>query len=223
MPSFSIATQVGILRALFQGLPLPQVSVLYAALHHGNPGEAGTQATNETAYDNYVRMAVPCSPGSWLVSPGDPAQAQNIQSIIFPTCGASGDVLTFWSLGYARAGPGGLITSGPIGATAAYGFSADANDSFFVPLLPPGLAPGQPVILYQFGPGMLLPGGFVEGQLYYVATVGAQALTLSTAPGGAPIGPGTPGTGLLLPVAPLVVSGGVSPTFPPNGLFTFSD
>jgi hypothetical protein len=223
MPSFSLATQVGILRALFQGVPLSQVSALYAALHSGNPGEAGTQSTNETAYDNYARVAVPCSPGSWIISPGDPPQSQNLQSIQFPACGAIGDTLTFWSIGYAPSGPGPIVTSGPIGATAAYGFTADVNSAFFVPLLPPGLVPGQPVILYQFGPGMLLPGGFIEGQLYYVAVATGQDLVLAAAPGGAVVNAGTPGSGVLLPVRPLVVSLSVAPTFPPNSLFTFSD
>jgi hypothetical protein len=223
MPSFSLATQISLLQLLFQGAALPPLKQLYIALHNANPGEAGTQSTNETSYSNYARVAVPCSPGSWLVASGDPPQAQNLQSIIFPACGATGDTLSFWSAGVAASGSGQIVTSGPVGATAAYGFSADVMDNFFVPLLPAGYVVGQPVILYQFGPGMLLPGGFVEGQVYYIASISQQDVLLSATPGGHNLGGSTAGTGLFLPVSPLIVVSGMSPTFPPNSLLTFSD
>lgn len=226
MPSFAFATQTAILGALFQGVPLPRVNVLYVALHNANPGEQGTQATNETAYDNYVRTAVPCSPGSWAVSQNDPAQAQNVQAISFPACGAAGDTLTFWSLGYAASGPGGLITSGPIGPGTAYGFTAisSAPGSLYVPLLPLGMVVNQTVMVYQFGPGMLLPGGIAEGQVCYVGTVSGQFLTLSALPNNAaPMAFFLAGSGLLLPVSPLVVATNVAPTFPAGSLVTFMD
>jgi hypothetical protein len=223
MPSLSFATEAAVLGGLFQGTPLPVVSTIYAALHNANPGGSGTQSTNETAYSNYARVAVPCSPGSWAVSGAGPAQVQNLQYLRFPICGAVGDVLTFWSLGYAASGPGQVITSGPIGPGAAYGCSADVAGAFFVPLLPPGLVQGQPLALYQFGPGMLLPGGFVEGQVYYLCGISGQALSLSATPASTPISPTSQGSGILVPVSPLTVAQGMVPTFPPNSMTTYLD
>lgn len=37
----------------------------YVALHTSDPGEAGTQATNEIAYTSYARVAVARSAGGW--------------------------------------------------------------------------------------------------------------------------------------------------------------
>lgn len=224
MPSLSFASQASILRALFQGKPLPSVSTLYVGLHTANPGGLGTQSTNETSYSNYARVAVPCSPGSWAVFQADPAQTQNIQAITFPACGLTGDTLSFWSIGYDASGPGQLITSGPIGPATAYGFTAISSTpgSLYVPLLPPGMVVNQPVVLYQFGPGMLLPGGLVEGQVYLVGSIVGQFLTLSSLPNNAaPVATILAGSGLLLPVSPLVVTTAVVPTFPSSSLLTF--
>jgi len=41
---------------------------LYVALHTGDPGEAGTAATNESAYGSYARQAVARSAAGWTVS-----------------------------------------------------------------------------------------------------------------------------------------------------------
>ena len=222
MPSLSSATQAQLLGALFQGTALPPASTLYLALHNENPGGPGTQSTGETAYTNYARVAVPCSPGSWRVSGAQPAQAQNIQQLAFPACGATGDLLAFWSLGYQASGPGPIITSGPLGPGTAYQFTASwMNDALFVPLLPPGWVPGQAVVLYQFGPGMLLPGGFVDGQLYSVGLVSGTSVGLTNLFGGPLIVPTTPGGGLIVPVSLLAVSAGIVPTFAPSSLFTF--
>lgn len=38
--------------------PSATAGSLYLSLHTGDPGEAGDQTTNETAYTNYARVAV---------------------------------------------------------------------------------------------------------------------------------------------------------------------
>ncbi|HET6496896.1 MAG TPA: hypothetical protein VFH61_16190, partial [Thermoleophilia bacterium] len=46
---------------------------IYIALHTGDPGEAGTQATSEAAYTGYSgagRQAVARTTGGWTVSSG---------------------------------------------------------------------------------------------------------------------------------------------------------
>lgn len=40
----------------------------YVALHTGDPGEAGTQATNEATYTGYARVAVARSGAGWTVT-----------------------------------------------------------------------------------------------------------------------------------------------------------
>ncbi len=208
----------------FNGAALPPISLVYVALHNANPGADGTQSTNETAYSNYARVARPSSPGSWTVASGNPSSAQNIQPVVFPACGALGDVVNFWSVGLSATGPGQIINSGPIGTGTAYGFSATLNGAIYVPLLPAGIVVNALVAAYQFGPGMLLPNGLNEGQTYYAGTVNGNILTLSTSPNNAaPLAFGSIGSGILTPVLPLVITPNVTPTFPPNSINIYRD
>jgi hypothetical protein len=68
---------------------------LYIALHTADPGEAGTAATNETAYSNYNRVAVARSGAGWTVSGNS---VTNAAQITFPQCGASGATITHVSI-----------------------------------------------------------------------------------------------------------------------------
>lgn len=43
-------------------------TTLTVALHTADPGEGGTQTTNETAYTGYARVAVARTTGGWTVS-----------------------------------------------------------------------------------------------------------------------------------------------------------
>ena len=219
--AFSDALQVQALECLFQGLVIDLPSPLYLALHNAAPNPAGDQTVNETTYQGYARLAVFPSPSTFAVSAGPPARAQNVQGLSFAPCTGLGDVLSFWSLGTAAAGPDSLLTYGPIGPGAVYGFAADAMDECFVPLLPDGTTVGQAFTVGQFGPGVLLPGGLTDGQIYYASSVMTQSLLLSATQGGPAIGFTTPGSGLLYPVTPMTVSQGQVPTFPPNSLLTF--
>lgn len=227
MPSLSFATQTALLQAMFQGVPLPQVPNLYVALHNANPGGPGTQTTNETSYANYARVAVPCSPGSWNVSQNDPAQVQNTARVVFPACGPdSGDALSFWSIGYEPVGPGQIVTSGVITGGSAYGFSGTAGSpcQLTAPLFPPGILRDSLVVLYQFGPGMLLPLGLIEGNSYYIGTINGTSLTLSLTLGNTtPVPAALAGSGILVPSQPLLVVPGVAPTFPVSSLVTYMD
>lgn len=44
------------------------VTTLYLALHTADPGEDGTQTTNEVAYTGYARIAVARSSAGWTVT-----------------------------------------------------------------------------------------------------------------------------------------------------------
>jgi hypothetical protein len=82
---------------------------LYVSLHTADPGEAGDQTTSETAYTNYVRVAVVRSAGGWTVS-GD--TASNAALVTFAQCGASGATLTYFGIGTDSSGAGALLYSG---------------------------------------------------------------------------------------------------------------
>lgn len=72
-------------------------TTLTVALHTADPGEAGTQATNETAYTGYARQTVARTTGGWTVSGGSVSPVANID---FPECTASpGAAITHFSVG----------------------------------------------------------------------------------------------------------------------------
>src|SRR5574343_967927 len=56
---------------------------LYLSLHTSDPGEAGSQTTNETAYTGYARVAVARSGSGWTVTGNSVSPAANID---FPAC-----------------------------------------------------------------------------------------------------------------------------------------
>ena len=67
------------------------------ALHTADPGEAGDQTTNETAYTGYSRVAVNRNSGGWTVTGNSVSPAANID---FAECTASpGAAITHFSVG----------------------------------------------------------------------------------------------------------------------------
>ena len=92
---------------------------LYISLHTADPGEAGNQSTNETAYTNYVRVAVARSSAGWTISGTAPAQAANTAAIDFAQCGATGATLTHFAVGSASSGAGEILWYGPLTSSLA--------------------------------------------------------------------------------------------------------
>lgn len=90
---------------------------LYVSLHTADPGEAGNQTTSETAYTNYVRVAVARTSGGWTVSGTAPTQAANAATVAFAQCGATGATLTHFGIGTASSGTGKLLYSGALGSS----------------------------------------------------------------------------------------------------------
>lgn len=84
---------------------------LYVALHTADPGEAGTAATNETAYTNYARVAVARTAGGWTVSGN---AVNNTAQVTFPQCGVTGATLTYGSITTASSGASKIIYSGAL-------------------------------------------------------------------------------------------------------------
>ena len=85
---------------------------LFVALHTADPGEGGDQTTSETVYTNYARVAVARSGAGWTVSGTAPTQAANAAAVTFPTCGATGATLTYFSVGLITSGASVIVASG---------------------------------------------------------------------------------------------------------------
>lgn len=88
----------------------------YISLHTADPGETGSQTTNETAYTNYARVAVARSGSGWTVSGNNNS---NTSAITFAQCGASGATITHFGVGTASSGTGNLIFKGALDSSLA--------------------------------------------------------------------------------------------------------
>lgn len=102
----------------------------YISLHTGDPGEAGDQTTNETAYTNYARVAVARSTAGWTVTADTVA---NDAAVTFAECGASGATITHFGIGRASSGAGELVLSGVL--TASLAVSSGITPSFAISAL----------------------------------------------------------------------------------------
>lgn len=85
---------------------------LYVSLHTADPGEAGTQTTNEISYTGYARVAVARTSGGFTVSGNSVNLAANVEFGTM-TAGAGGTV-THWGIGTAASGAGKILYSGTV-------------------------------------------------------------------------------------------------------------
>jgi hypothetical protein len=181
---------------------------LYVALHSAFPAEAGDQTSNETAYTSYARQAVSRTSG-WTVTNN---QVVNAAQINFPQCGASGDTLSFWSVGVASAGASETIARGHLGTAPKLAISNNtAGDIITSPSH--GLSVNDRVVFYDISElgTQGLPGGITEGTVYFVKTVSGDDITISTTQGGATLDITSAGVAALAKVVPLAVSNGITP------------
>lgn len=90
---------------------------LYLSLHTADPGVGNNQTTNETAYTNYARIAIPRTTGGWDVpSAGATANAALAQ---FAQCGVTGATLTHVAIGTAASGAGTVLYAGALSSSLA--------------------------------------------------------------------------------------------------------
>lgn len=110
-----------VLALLFNGTAIPDLAEndtttpltnLYVSLHTSDPGEAGNQTTNETAYTNYARIAVIRTSSGWTVTANSVSPTANID---FAACGVTaGAAITHVGIGTLVSGIGVLLFSGAI-------------------------------------------------------------------------------------------------------------
>lgn len=96
------------------------LSNLYVAFHTADPTDAGDQTSNEAAYTNYTRVAVPRTSGGWLCATvGNISTASNVSLVTFPTCGVTGATVTHFSVGVSSSGASKILYGGPLTAPLA--------------------------------------------------------------------------------------------------------
>jgi hypothetical protein len=101
--------EADILKLIFNGTAIANLAdnaasapatTLTVALHTADPGETGSQLTNETTYTGYSRVAVARTTGGWTVSGTAPTVVSPVANIDFPECTASpGAPITHFSVG----------------------------------------------------------------------------------------------------------------------------
>jgi hypothetical protein len=93
-------------------LPSAGAGSLYMSLHTADPGETGTQTTNEISYTGYARVAVARSGAGWTITTNSvsPTAAVNFGQM---TAGTGGTV-THAGIGAATSGTGKLMYMGTV-------------------------------------------------------------------------------------------------------------
>lgn len=83
---------------------------LYISLHTSDPGEAGSQTTNETTYTSYARVAVTRGAG-FTVTGNSVSPAANVD---FPACTGGTATITHFGIGTDSSGAGKLLYKGTV-------------------------------------------------------------------------------------------------------------
>jgi hypothetical protein len=84
---------------------------LYVSLHTGDPGEGGSQTTNETSYTDYARVAVDRDNTGWTVTGNSVSPAA---AITFPACSGGTATITHAAVGTDSSGAGKLLWKGAV-------------------------------------------------------------------------------------------------------------
>jgi hypothetical protein len=92
---------------------------LYISLHSSDPGEGGSQTTNEISYTGYARVGVARNGSQWTVSGTAPTQVQNTNVILFGECTVGSATAAYFGVGTDSSGAGKLLISGQLTAPLA--------------------------------------------------------------------------------------------------------
>lgn len=91
---------------------------LYFSLHTADPGETGSQTTNEIAYTSYARIAVARTTSGFTVTANSVSPASTVS---FPAGTGGSGTATHFGLGTSLTGAGKLLYSGAISPTIVCG------------------------------------------------------------------------------------------------------
>jgi hypothetical protein len=84
---------------------------IFVSLHTADPGEAGTQTTNETTYTSYARVSVARTTGGWTVTANSVSPVANID---FPAGTGGSGTVTHFATGAATSGASKIFHSGTV-------------------------------------------------------------------------------------------------------------
>ena len=114
MSKLSDWAETGLLKLVLQNVPFTNIGDaggllgsavdgnFYAALHTGDPGDAGSQVTSEIAYTGYARVAMVRTAAGFAVA-GD--EGSNVGNILWPKMtGGVGGTVTWITIGQNAAG-----------------------------------------------------------------------------------------------------------------------
>jgi len=120
--NLTLPFRVAQLRLLLNATPLANVwdnassspiGDLWLSLHSADPGETGTQLTNEIAYTPYARVAVIRNTTGWVVSDVT-GICSPVVSIVYPILTVGSGTCTHVGIGRDVTGAGYLFASGTI-------------------------------------------------------------------------------------------------------------
>jgi hypothetical protein len=101
------------------GLPASATAgSLFMSLHTADPGEAGSQTTNEVGYTSYGRVAVARSGSGFTVSGNAVSLASDVT---FPAGTGGSGTATHWGIGTLSSGAGTLLYKGAISPSIVCG------------------------------------------------------------------------------------------------------
>lgn len=83
----------------------------YVSLHSSDPGESGTQSTNEISYTGYARVAVARSGSGWTLST---STISNTALVQFGQCTGGTATATHFGIGTDSTSTGNLIFKGAL-------------------------------------------------------------------------------------------------------------
>ena len=89
---------------------------LYISLHTADPGEAGSQTTNEIGYTSYARVAVARTTGGWTVTAN---AVENAAEVAFPAATGGSGTATHFGIGTDSTGAGKLLYSSALDTSLA--------------------------------------------------------------------------------------------------------
>ena len=84
---------------------------LYLAFHTADPGEGGTQSTNECTYTGYARVAIARTSSGWTVTGNSVSPTADVD---LGACTAGTETATHASVGVASSGSTKILYSGAL-------------------------------------------------------------------------------------------------------------
>jgi hypothetical protein len=112
-----------LMQLIFNGMAIPGIADnagtspltdLFVSLHTADPGETGTQTTNEATYGSYARVAVQRDAGGWTVTANS---AENAALVQFPQCTSGTNTITHVAVGETTSGVGNIFYKGALSAS----------------------------------------------------------------------------------------------------------